>query len=125
MSILCHISNFMYPKDKFINTNDPNTVYTIGRDSCITPLNLKYSSHFQQKNNECSSSNNLKDPCKDILEKPHFQIPDDVKKECSSLIPQEDNDEQSFKLSDEDYKKLLKIHAMNQSRKLPTYPWFS
>ena len=72
MSLLCHISNFLYPKESFI---DPNELYTRD-DNCFNKLEPKYSVHFQkelqQQNNECP--NRHKDPCKDVLFDQHFQI---------------------------------------------------
>ena len=137
MSILCHLSNYFYPKndgnDKFNDTSnyqksiglDPNTLYTMGHNSCLVTPNFEHSRHFREENKQDECPIIHKDPCNDVLKEPHFQIPEDVSNKCDQTMGGEDGENKTRELSEEDYKKLLKIYAMNKSRRLSTYPWFS
>ena len=128
MSVLCHLSNFLYPKERFL---DPNTLYS--RDNnCFRTHNPVYSTHFQQqqqeRNRNCGTRH--RDPCSDVLEQQHFQIPGDVMAQCTNSnnpsVSSEDLEQYpEIELTEEEFQKLLKLYAMSESRRLPTYPWFS
>lgn len=121
MSIICHLSNYLYPKDNFYNTN---ILYNLDSRSCVLPppyINDTVDNNVKQCHNY------LEDPCKDVLTEKHWNIPNDVSKTCRGLQEDgslTDEEDSSLNLSDEDYNRILREYAFSQGRRLDNYPWF-
>lgn len=124
MSIICHLSNYLNPKDNFYNTN---ILYNLDQKGCVLPPPYVGDT---VNNNVKQCQNYSKDPCRDVLTENHWGIPNDVSRTCKGLSENgddeldEESDQSEQLLSDEDYDRILKEYAFDQSRRLDNYPWF-
>ena len=127
MSIVCHLTNYFYPKniDKFYDTN---TLYTLNDNGCpvLPPPVIDFTTQ-----NEKDCSNFLKDPCGDVLEKSHWNIPTDISAQCNKIAgnsdtvsEEEDGTNSQLGLTDEEYQKILREYAFSEGRRIDMFPWF-
>ena len=123
MSLICHFTNYFYPKttDNFFDTN---VLYTMNDNGCpvLPPPIVDFTTENEK---ECKRF--LKDPCGDVLDKSHWNIPSDISDQCNRMInnSEEEDNSNSLNLSNEDYNKLLREYAYSEGRRLDVYPWFN